>query len=82
MTQANVAFPANSLEQYVYAIQEVYNNTSMPTTLVQNETSGGSGGGFLSSVTGAVGVHERLPGHPSGQITIRRLSSPVNMHDC
>ena len=54
-SQANAAIPANSLEQYVYAIQEVFNNTNEPTTLVQNSTSSG-GGGFLSRISGFVGA--------------------------
>ena len=57
MLQANALIPANSLEQYVYAIQEVYNDTNMPMTLVQNgSSSNSSSGGFISHITGAVGA--------------------------
>ena len=61
--QANASIPANSLVQYVYAIQEVYNDTNMPTTLVQNGSSdSGSGGGFISTITGAIGACVALQG--------------------
>ena len=56
LKQANPTISANSLEQYVYALQEVYNNTNEPTTLVQNSTDDGGGGGFLSSISGFVGA--------------------------
>jgi len=59
LPQANTAIPANSLQQYVYAIQEVYNNTNEPTTYVQNSTSGS--GGIISSISGFVGASQCDP---------------------
>ena len=65
----------------MYAIQEVYNNTNMPTTLVQNGSSSGSGGGLFSSVTGAVGVHGRLPSQTPAQFPMSWLSMPCPLHN-
>ena len=74
LSQANAAIPANSLEQYVYAIQEVYNNTNEPTTYVQNSTSGSSG--IISRISGFVGARLLCASNTGG-----RCSGPAAVND-
>ena len=53
MWQANASIPVNSLEQYVYSIQEVYVNTNVPRTLVQRD---GGGSNSLGNIDEAIGA--------------------------